>query len=175
MSNGLQRLDALGNRVALVLAIMLVSLLLGAQSAPNNNFKVLHTFNGVPDGGNPESPLTRDRIGNLNGTTYSGGESSNCCGTAFEVDAAGKFTVLHQFGSPGAYPAAPLVRDALGNLYSTTTRGGQRQFGIIFKIDTTGALSELYSFLGGQEGNKDGAFPRGRLVRDASGNLFGTT
>jgi uncharacterized repeat protein (TIGR03803 family) len=177
MTNRPQHRGAPGNcvRVALASTIILVSAFIGAQSAPNNNFKVLHTFNGVPDGGNPEASVTRDRTGSLYGTTYSRGASSNCCGTAFKVDTAGTFTVVHQFGSPGAYPAAPVVRDAVGNLYGTTTRGGHREAGIIFQLDTTGKLSELYSFLGSQEGNEDGAFPRAGLVRDAAGDLFGTT
>jgi uncharacterized repeat protein (TIGR03803 family) len=41
---------------------------------------------------------------------------------------------------------------------------------VVFKLDTTGKETVLYSFSG-----KDGAYPYGTLVRDKEGNLYGTT
>jgi uncharacterized repeat protein (TIGR03803 family) len=41
----------------------------------------------------------------------------------------------------------------------------------VFRLDGSGTLSILYNFTG----NSDGAFPYAGLVRDAAGNLYGTT
>jgi uncharacterized repeat protein (TIGR03803 family) len=90
------------------------------------------------------------------------------------------YTGLHTFtgGTDGKNPSAGLVRDAAGNLYGTTVEGGDltcpddiNGCGIVFKMDFTGALTTLHVFAGGPT---DGANPQG-LIRDASGNLYGTT
>jgi uncharacterized repeat protein (TIGR03803 family) len=82
------------------------------------------------------------------------------------------FTVLHTFnGTDGANPYAGVIRDKAGNLYGTTLNGG-RGAGNVFKLDTAGVLTTLYSFTN-RPG--DGASPYGNLVRDPWGNLYGTT
>jgi uncharacterized repeat protein (TIGR03803 family) len=85
-------------------------------------------------------------------------------------------SVLHKFaGKPdGAGPFAGLVRDAAGNLYGTTVYGGSTGdpgYGVVFKVDSSGAETVLYSFTGAA----DGAYPYGGLVQDTAGNLYGTT
>jgi uncharacterized repeat protein (TIGR03803 family) len=54
----------------------------------------------------------------------------------FKLDATGKETVLYSFagGADGAYPSAGLVRDAVGNLYGTTSAGGASDHGTVFKL-----------------------------------------
>jgi uncharacterized repeat protein (TIGR03803 family) len=83
------------------------------------------------------------------------------------------FKVLHNFtGSPdGGYPYGGLVRDASGNLYGTTETGGANGAGTVFKVDKSGKETVLYSFQGGS----DGANPFAGVIRDAQGNLYGTT
>jgi uncharacterized repeat protein (TIGR03803 family) len=83
------------------------------------------------------------------------------------------FTLLHSFtGSPdGAAAYAPLIRDAAGNLYSTTEGGGAYGYGTVFKASKSGKVTVLYSFTGGS----DGANPFVGLLRDKAGNLYGTT
>jgi uncharacterized repeat protein (TIGR03803 family) len=49
--------------------------------------------------------------------------------------------------------------------------GGAHNKGTLFKIDSSGTYSVLYSVTGGQ----DGGHPHGRLARDVAGNLYGTT
>jgi len=61
------------------------------------------------------------------------------------------------------------VLDAAGNLYGTTVFGGTSNKGTIFKLDSSGVLTVLYSFSG-----FDGSEP-GELVMDAVGNLYGNT
>jgi len=130
---------------------------------------VLHRFNGR-DGGWPMADLLRDSQGNLYGTTYTGSTNS---GTVFKIDSAGNFTVLHRFlgGSDGYNPRAGMIRDSAGNLYGTTELGGASARGTVFKIDKTGKETILYNFTLGA----DGGSPYGALVRDAAGNLYGTT
>lgn len=142
------------------------------------NETVLHSFQGMPDGDNPESSLVHDGTGNLYGTTVYGGTSSACggdaeCGTVFKIDSAGSETILHSFtgGSDGAYPSAGLLLDSAGNLYGTTSYGGTFSAGTVFKVDTSGTETVLYNFQGGS----DGQAPVAPLVQDGAGNLYGTT
>ena len=98
--------------------------------------------------------------------------------TVFEIRAAirslGKETVLHNFAgaADGELPWGGLIRDAAGNLYgSTPYGGGEVSEGTVFKVDTTGKETVLYTF-----GNADiAAFPLAGVSRDAAGNLYGTT
>jgi uncharacterized repeat protein (TIGR03803 family) len=161
---------------ALVSALLLVSVsAAAAQSGRAKSYKVLYRFQGEGAQGGPTS-LVRDAAGVLYGTTE--GDGAFGYGTVFELIENGKKkTVLHSFaGYPtdGAYPLAGLLRDAAGNLYGTTSGGGADGnvgFGTIFKIDTTGTETVLYSFTGGS----DGRLPQSSLVMDAKGNLYGTT
>src|SRR5271157_3231541 len=160
---------------ALALAMMLVPAVLAPGSAQAQTYteSVLHSFPGSPDGANPYAGLVRDAQGNLYGTTVNGGAQAK--GTVFKVDATGNETVLYSFtgaGGDGANPEAGLVPDAQGNLYGTTYAGGASNAGTVFKVDTTGNETVLYSFTGA---GGDGAGPTGLLVRDAQGNLYGTT
>jgi uncharacterized repeat protein (TIGR03803 family) len=164
--------------------------------SPSGTLTVLHSFTGhdrrqpsLSDGAIPLAGLVRDSDGNLYGTTQYGGGSANCsndygtqgCGTVFKLDPSGTLTVLHSFtGSTddGAIPQGDLVRDSDGNLYGTTSGGGSSGDGTVFKMDDSGALIWLHSFTGYDSSDpsaSDGADPAAGLVRDNSGNLYGTT
>ena len=139
--------------------------------------RVLYTFTGGADGGQPLlGYLLRDAEGNLYGTTVRGGapSCSFLCGTVFELERSGKETVLHGFvgGTDGANPYAGLVGDAEGNLYGTTNQGGASGYGTVFKLDKAGNETLLHTFTGT---GGDGAYPFDDLLRDAKGNLYGTT
>jgi uncharacterized repeat protein (TIGR03803 family) len=94
--------------------------------------------------------------------------------TAQSAQAQTAFTyeVLYTFAgqADGGVPAAGLVLDSAGNLYGTTEYRGTSDWGVVFKLDTTAKETVLHSFSGGA----DGATPRAGLVRDSSGNLYGT-
>ena len=132
--------------------------------------KVLYKFTGGVDGGLPLAGLVRDSDANLYGTTESDGE--NAAGVVFKLDKTGTETVLHSFtgGVDGGFPNASLVRDHASNLYGTTTGGGAYNDGVVFKVDTTGAETVLYTFTGGADGYE----PVAGLVRDSAGNFYGT-
>jgi uncharacterized repeat protein (TIGR03803 family) len=68
-----------------------------------------------------------DSAGNLYGTTVTGG--SYDAGMAFELSPSGgnwNLNVLHSFtgGADGSQPKAPVLLDSSGNLYGTTSEGG---------------------------------------------------
>jgi uncharacterized repeat protein (TIGR03803 family) len=88
---------------------------------------------------------------------------------------AQNFIVLHTFANTpdGAYPVAPVLRDAAGTLYGTTFFGGTESAGTVFKVDKDDTETVLFSF-SGTEGQPSGAFPSGNLVTDEDGNLYGT-
>lgn len=90
--------------------------------------------------------------------------------------AAKNFQVIHTFnGSNGANPMGGLLSDGSGNLFGTTSAGGDFGFGTIFQLtpvgDGTWTETILYSFQGSPDGNQ----PHGNLLRDSAGNLYGTT
>jgi uncharacterized repeat protein (TIGR03803 family) len=146
---------------------------------PSGKLTVLHHFNEGVDGIAPEVGF-RDDVGNLYGTTGLKGTLERClgkCGSVFKLSSAGKLTTLYMFnGRDGDEPSAPVIRDAAGNLYGTTARGGgvaacdPLGCGTVFKLAPNGDLTTLHAFIG-----SDGDTPTGRLSRDEAGNLYGTT
>jgi uncharacterized repeat protein (TIGR03803 family) len=144
---------------------------------------VLHKFTGGTDGANPSASLIFDQAGNLYGTTSGGGDD---LGTVFRLTpkADGSWTesVLHNFtgGTDGASPYASLIFDQAGNLYGTTSGGGDSgsclydNCGVVFELmpnaNGTWTESVLYRFGGG----KHGQWPFGGLIFDQAGNLYGT-
>jgi uncharacterized repeat protein (TIGR03803 family) len=150
-------------------------------SAKAQSVSVLYSFAGAPDGINPNAALIRDKAGNLYGTTLNGGASG--LGTVFKLDTSGNETLLHSFtgsNGDGALPSGGLTMDKAGNLYGTTSYGGAGACGFfglsgcgtVFKLDTSGSETVLYSFTGS---GGDGAVPSGGLILDKAGNLYGTT
>ena len=155
------------------------------QVTPTATETVLHAFSGYPyDGGRPAAGLVQDGQGNLYGTTFQGGAARK--GTVFKVTPAGAETAIYSFGpkssGDGENPFGGLILDAEGNLYGSTFEGGRFHgchypgvagCGIVFEVSPTGQETRLYAFAG--EKNNDGAEPVGGLLRDAQGNLYGTT
>jgi uncharacterized repeat protein (TIGR03803 family) len=156
---------------ALVLAVVFWFGAVATQLAQAQTLTVLYNFAGSSDGGDPYASLIRDAAGNLYSTADYGGTSF--AGAVFKVAPNGTETVLYSFtgGADGAYPFSPVVRDGAGNLYGTTSMGGSANAGVVFKVDSNGSETVLHSFTGGS----DGIIPIGGLLRDKTGNLYGTT
>jgi uncharacterized repeat protein (TIGR03803 family) len=154
------------------------------QIDPAGNETVLYNFTGGADGGNPAAGLIRDSAGNLYGTASAGGLCAYC-GVVFKLDTAGNDTTLYSFtgGADGGHPLADVIRDSAGNLYGTTYNGGiltgkcatigespAPGCGVVFKLDTAGTETVLYTITGGT----DGANPGAGVVRDSAGNIYAT-
>jgi uncharacterized repeat protein (TIGR03803 family) len=151
--------------------------------------KVLYNFNASgTDGYYPYTGLVVDAAGSLYGVTEWGGVYGD--GTVFQLTEGpkGKWRekTLHSFnqnGKDGYAPFSGLIFDPAGNLYGTTTIGGSsgtgcggNGCGIVFQL-TPGAKGKwteklLHSF---SDNGKDGYDPWAGVVRDAAGNLYGTT
>jgi uncharacterized repeat protein (TIGR03803 family) len=150
-----------------------------APAAHAATYKLLYSFTGANDGGDPATALTFDRADNAYGTTASGGDFD--FGTVFMLTPSGEERVLYSFtgGGDGLDPHGGVTLDSAGNLYGTTVAGG---FGGICAGDGCGVIFELspsqggwtqtilYSFTGGN----DGFGPGSALVFDSAGNLYGT-
>jgi uncharacterized repeat protein (TIGR03803 family) len=95
----------------------------------------------------------------------------------FKMTGAGALTTVCFFSSgsaDGGFPVAPLVQGSDGNYYGTSTQGGIKNHGAIFKMTPKGVFSVLYSF--SADDFSDGAQPRGGLIQSyLDGNFYGTT
>ncbi len=92
--------------------------------------------------------------------------------------AAPQETVLHNFnptGVGGAFPYAGLITDAAGNRYGTTSQGGIKNCGTAFELSPNGGGGWTEKILHSFGRGTDGTLPKGGLIRDAAGNLYGTT
>ena len=65
-----------------------------------------------------------------------------------------------------------LIPGAGGSLYGTTEVGSPYNWGTVFRVTTSGTETILHNFV---RGGTDGKKPRGGLIRDPAGNLYGTT
>jgi uncharacterized repeat protein (TIGR03803 family) len=107
---------------------------------------ILHNFvGGSTDGSAPYAGVVLDKSGNIYGVTYTGGPGSCIfnypgCGTVFEVSSSADGTwtekLLHTFDgtTDGEFPYGGLTIDRMGRLYGTTTSGGSKNFGTVFRV-----------------------------------------
>ena len=123
-----------------------------------------------------------DAQGNMYGTASQ--DEQNGAGVVYELSRSGGGwlqTVIYRFTglSDGSGPIGGLTMDAAGNLYGTTTQGGDLTCysnlgcGTVYKLSRSGngwIEQTLHAFHTGE-----GQRPTGNLVLDAQGNLYGAT
>lgn len=121
--------------------------------------------------------VKQDAQGNLYGASTLGGADG--FGTVFELvkgpSGAYTYTTLLSFnGINGMNPNAGVTLDAQGDLFGTTTFGGNHYDGEVYELvygsGGTYTYSNLFSFNG-----TNGKNPRSGVILDAKGDLFGTT
>ncbi len=141
------------------------------------NKSFVYQFTGMSDGYAPIGVIL-DPAGNLYGATTYGGAGDG--GTVYELSPQGSnwsYSLLFplQTGNPGANgPGARLTMDSAGNLYGTTSQGGQFGAGSVFKL-TPALGSWTYTSLHDFTGGEDGSEPGTRVLLDSQGNVYGTT
>jgi uncharacterized repeat protein (TIGR03803 family) len=159
---------------------------------------VLHSFTGTPDGAEPlifQSALTLDGLGNIYGTTYTGGAGDggtvfelipqtsgawtekilfNFQRTVFELTAANGYakTILHNFNiftDPAKETPHGLILDASGNIYGTT------EYALYKLTHESSGWSEtvLWVFGNLQDGGANTVYEP--AIMDAQGHFWGAT
>jgi uncharacterized repeat protein (TIGR03803 family) len=137
------------------------------------------------DGQHPYAGVVSDGSRNLYGTTEQGGGNAcgeTTCGTVFKLAKVSnghwKETVLYDFPSPanGSFPSSGVIFDKAGNLYGTTSGGGNSSCsggcGVVYKLTPSASgwkYTVLHKFTG-----QDGGYPDGGVVLDKKGGLYGT-
>ena len=134
---------------------------------------------GTTSGLNANAGLVEGGDGNFYGVTSSGGSASidgytvTNQGTVFQVTRQGSFNTIYTFtgGNDGSKPVGTLTRAVPGNgyLYGTTSSGGGG-YGTVFKVTSSGELTTIHTFGGG-----DGGIPATKLLAASDGYLYGTT
>jgi uncharacterized repeat protein (TIGR03803 family) len=138
---------------------------------PDATLQVRHEFDG---GGEPDSGLVLAVDGQFYGTTATGGALK--LGTVFKMDEDGNVTTLHEFqgGSEGKFPVAAPIQSVEGDFYGDTVgsyfRGGELNYGSVYRITKYGDFTLLHSFNG-----SDGAYPQGPLLQGTDFYFYGTT
>lgn len=154
------------------------------QISTNGIFSSIFSFTNGSDGANPWQGLALGTNGLLYGTAGGGnyyGQYSIYAGVIYNLTTNGVYENLHSFSFPaeGALPG-PLVQAAGGTgFFGMTQFGGtnldaEDQYGnligcgTIFRINTNGTFSSIFSFSG-----TNGAGPSGPLLRGADNHLYG--
>lgn len=159
------------------ICIFLFLITFGTHPSRAQTYTPLYTFQGSPDGADPQGGLS-SYGGNLYGVTAAGGTGG--AGTVFELSPNGvggwNESVLYNFCSlpscaDGSTPSfANVIFDSPGNMYGTAWSGGAHNHGVVWELspsETDWKETVLHSF---RIGNGVGG-----LVMDSSGNLYGCT
>jgi uncharacterized repeat protein (TIGR03803 family) len=129
--------------------------------------KVLYRFKNANDGAQPAGNLIY-RNGKLYGTAGGGDPYYRGHGVVFAMTPSGHESVIYRFkGEPdGSGPGAGLT-EVNGEFYGTTTAGGTKLGGTVYKINSSGKESVVYSF-------PRKSTPQSGLLY-VNGALYGTT
>ncbi|HEX4159600.1 MAG TPA: choice-of-anchor tandem repeat GloVer-containing protein [Rhizomicrobium sp.] len=137
-------------------------------------YKVIYTFTGGNDGGQPTAGLVLDESGNLYGAAESFG--ANGGGTIFELSPSQGSWTFNLLASPAGTggPVVAITFASPTTIYGTNFFDGADSYGSVFKVSQSGGkwtYKDLHDFTAGA----DGGYPGGGVTLDAKGNLYGTT
>jgi uncharacterized repeat protein (TIGR03803 family) len=150
---------------------------LETRITPSYSLSTLASFNGA-NGAAPFAGLVLDSSGNLYGTTSQGGAAN--AGTVFELahGSATPTTLASLNGTTGDHPVAGLIADNSGDLDGTAESAGPGGGGTVFELAQGSGTPTTLGWFGKSGGVYSGApgeYPNSGVVRDSSGNLYGTT
>ena len=183
------RLEVRTKFVLLAATLWCLTSIAAAQATEN----VLYSFGDYStDGTYPVGGLVFDSAGNIYGVTGQGGaycQNIGGCGTVYElkpnIGGGWTETTLYSFCSGGGIcadgsgPIGGLIMDPEGNLYGTTTFGGDAGVGTVFRLSPpkieggTWIHTVLWSFAYEADNGIEPAY--GSLAMDSAGNIYGTT
>jgi len=186
------------------LTTLLVAAIQVANAQAYKSYTDLHDFGSKikyssgsmgPDGSGPWASVSFDSVGNMYGTSASGGRYSR--GLVWEITTAGNYLDLHDFGGTvtnasgsqgpdGDIPYGGVTFDGAGDMFGTALFGGpngngsEGVSGIVWEIANGGQYIDLHDFGGlvtnaNGSGGPDGGNPCSGVTLDTEGNLYGTT
>jgi uncharacterized repeat protein (TIGR03803 family) len=140
---------------------------------PGGSLTTLYSFTGGMDGYHPVGSLVLGDDGALYGaTSFNTIRGFAFYGTLFSLSTDGALNTIYALNfTDGSYPAAGLVLGSDGNFYGTTEQGGAADYGTVFRMTPSGAVSTLVEF----DGFNDGANPVTALTEGSDGIVYGTT
>ncbi len=99
-----------------------------------------------------------------------------CAAVVIALPAQTLTTVVNLDPTTGFNPTSPVTQGTDGNFYGTTTRGGTKGYGTIFKLTPGGILTPLYNFCS-QSNCTDGLseLSGAALMQASNGDFYGTT
>lgn len=98
------------------------------------------------------------------GFVIGGGENQRFLGVIFRLSMAGKLSIVRAFSGDYGANLHSLLQAPDGTFYGLTTGGGEFGWGGIFKVDSSGQLTQLVDYPAVSS-----------LVQSAAGVLYGTT
>jgi uncharacterized repeat protein (TIGR03803 family) len=147
---------------AFVRSFLAVSLLpLTALAAQASTFSVIGSVPGGP------------QIGAINGKVLYGTIAYSNPPTLFSLTTSGSYKLLHNFnaGTDGSPPNAMLAIDGDGNVFGTTSAGGQYGAGTLFEYSAAKAFTTPHVF----GGSGDGINPRQGPAMGPHHTVYGST
>jgi uncharacterized repeat protein (TIGR03803 family) len=152
------------------LRLLPLAMVLGSFAPIQAQYKTIYNFGAPGDPSCPESPVIAQTPGGNLITTVASGCNSGQNGAAFEIGFQGaNFTILQEFGAAMAGSGLTLGTDQ--RFHGTTSHGGSRDHGTVYRLSTQPDIVYQHDFLGGA----DGAYPSAPPIQSEAGDYYGTT
>ncbi len=153
-----------------------LALVLGSLTPVHAQYKAIFSFGA---NGDPTCPYAFETISQTPGGNLVSTNASQCNPTslhppaAYEIGFQGaNFTILQQFTAvPFENPGSGLTLGTDQRFHGTTTYGGSRNHGTVYRLSPSGSIVYEHDFEGGADGGYPGAAP----IQGADGAFYGTT